>query len=514
MQPQTAPPAGCQFWWSFGEQAALPRCSRELQQDPPPATTHTHIHNVAHVHHHEDTQKHTRHPTTPHLPLLPFAPAAEFDRRFLTFEVPAHVAKQQRERFLAARKGKKAPVVSLSWAPLEGPSPPLLYAVELAGWPRPAVGGPPVPAPPGPPAPRRPEQFNTLPAPNPKPACSTSSLSLPNNRRPNNLRPCSSIVCVSAGASGHGPVCGGRRPGLPGPHQPAGGWAARPGRVRPALHAALHAARCARCVARRTARRAARRTARCVARRALCALCAMHAASCMLRCLPCAAVRLRALAGAKASSAPVPALTTYLLPACLPDAGCRPAPTGLATMRRTWHVPSKPTTSTVTCTTLCRAALCPAPPHVLGSSLRKHPPTPPRLAVLVLPGDHRSLTQTLPPIIPPFFPPSFPPRSSSLAPTSTWSCSRPHTSCTRSSRWPAPASSRRHALACRHCPVHTALSLDISSAPLAAGMLAAHAPLACRILSSLQPWNGRDPYKHCDDDKLLAWPRSVFGEVV
>ncbi|EFN55234.1 hypothetical protein CHLNCDRAFT_52630 [Chlorella variabilis] len=52
VQPQTAPPAGCQFWWSF-----------------------------------------------------------EFDRRFLTFEVPAHVAKQQRERFLAARKGKKAPVV-------------------------------------------------------------------------------------------------------------------------------------------------------------------------------------------------------------------------------------------------------------------------------------------------------------------------------------------------------------------------------------------------------------------
>ena len=26
---------------------------------------------------------------------------------------------------------------------------------------------------------------------------------------------------------------------------------------------------------------------------------------------------------------------------------------------------------------------------------------------------------------------------------------------------------------------------------------------------ALQPWNGVSPYKRCDDDKMLAWPRSA-----
>jgi hypothetical protein len=43
---------------------------------------------------------------------------AEFDRRFLTFEVPAEVARQQRAKFLATRK-PETPVVSLSACTLE-----------------------------------------------------------------------------------------------------------------------------------------------------------------------------------------------------------------------------------------------------------------------------------------------------------------------------------------------------------------------------------------------------------
>ena len=47
----------------------------------------------------------------PHYPAGTLPSPAEFDRRFLTFEVPAEVARQQRAKFLAARK-PETPVVS------------------------------------------------------------------------------------------------------------------------------------------------------------------------------------------------------------------------------------------------------------------------------------------------------------------------------------------------------------------------------------------------------------------
>lgn len=28
-----------------------------------------------------------------------------------------------------------------------------------------------------------------------------------------------------------------------------------------------------------------------------------------------------------------------------------------------------------------------------------------------------------------------------------------------------------------------------------------------------QPWDGHKPYPRCDDDSLIAWPRSVYREV-
>ena len=164
VRPEEQPPANCEFWWSFGERAAgaswawlscatREGCQQALDSDdvsssqPPPPNRCRGLRGLAappcpaccfpllrSLTAGSGPYRWPPSPAAPPTDSLPcpatprcpccvyacffFRATAEFDRRFLTFEVPAEVARQQRAKFLATRK-PETPVVSLSACTLE-----------------------------------------------------------------------------------------------------------------------------------------------------------------------------------------------------------------------------------------------------------------------------------------------------------------------------------------------------------------------------------------------------------